>query len=481
MHSHLERDLNNLVSNTYREMKRFYLLLSIILVSLTMEATHLMGGEITVQNVGNNEFAIAMLIYRDTTGIQMGPTAVFEISDTSGFLFSTTVVYDSTISGNLLPQYPYGVELYLFVDTITLTTPGKYTVGWDNCCRNNAIQNLSNPGGESMYLQTEFEVFPNVSNSTPFFLVPAAIFLPVNTPWQYNPLPFDPDGDSLYWSIDAPLASPGNYCAGFILPPSDTTNPFSLDPITGTISWTANTIGNFVATVLVEEYRNGMKIGSIRRDLQFIVTNPSPIPNFTGTSAWATDANGNYNFQTSPGTLFQMSILADHADSTATLDMELYGELAQISSGGPNFSFATTGNGAEIEGMISWNVPSMMIVGDKYLNAVRVSDGLFTMDESFYIEIVSGVGLEDAQNNDPILFPNPVSSRLNVDMGYVAIDTELEVEVLNLYGQIVKKYPATQLQSGSHVITLDVDQPTGIYFLRMNTPANSWTIPFKVE
>jgi hypothetical protein len=42
-----------------------------------------------------------------------------------------------------------------------------------------------------MFLQTEVTVFDTTSNSTPWFLVPASIFLPANTPWQYNPLPFD--------------------------------------------------------------------------------------------------------------------------------------------------------------------------------------------------------------------------------------------------------------------------------------------------
>ena len=46
--------------------------------------------------------------------------------------------------GGLLPFYPYGVEVYFFMSTITLPGPGEYTISWHQCCRNAAIQNLPN-------------------------------------------------------------------------------------------------------------------------------------------------------------------------------------------------------------------------------------------------------------------------------------------------------------------------------------------------
>ena len=95
---------------------------------------------------------------------------------------------------------------------------------------------------------------------------------PVNTPWVYNPLPFDSDGDSLVWSLDTPNTAYGIQCAGYTLP-QDTSGlgTFSIDAVAGDISSTASFIGNYVTTVLVEEYRNGVKIGEIRRDMQLIV------------------------------------------------------------------------------------------------------------------------------------------------------------------------------------------------------------------
>lgn len=180
-------------------MKKCILLSLFGLLSLVpkLQATHLMGGDIIVQQLSGLTYLVQLTTYRDTMGIPMQTTATFTFKNSSGTtILTTTTGYDTIISGNTLPMYPYGVEVYFFRDTVTLPSTGTFSVGWSDCCRNGAIQNLSSPLSESMFLQTDFTV-DSIPNSTPFFLVPAAIFLPVNTPWQYNPLPFDTNGDSL--------------------------------------------------------------------------------------------------------------------------------------------------------------------------------------------------------------------------------------------------------------------------------------------
>lgn len=441
-------------------------------------ATHLMGGEITVQSIGNDEYVIAMLVYRDTSGIPMQTFAQFEIFDASGNLVTTTnTPYDSTISGNLLPQFPYGVELYLFVDTVTLTIAGDYYVGWSNCCRNVAIQNLTSPGGESMYLRTDFRVYSSGANSTPFFMVPAAMFLPIGVQWQYNPLPFDPDGDSLYWSIDAPLSNANVYCAGFTTPPADTTNPFSLDPITGTISWTANTVGNFVATVLVEEFRNGQNIGSIRRDLQFIVTSPSPTPMILPPPSWSTNAQGHYVVDLIAGAPAAFTLRADHGDSTAQLDMAMYGDVFDGSPNEPQFNYQSTGNGAEIEGTFQWNVPLNM--QGQRLAVIRVSDGLYTMDEAIFLRTVGTVGVSEETSIDAFLFPNPAQEHLSVQLNDF-VRGAVDVKIFSLNGQIMSQYENLR-PTIDQQLRLPLSIGAGYYIVLIESEYESWKLPLIVR
>ena len=55
------------------------------------------------------------------------------------------------------------------------------------------------------------------------------------------------------------------------------------------MSATTNSVGTYVAAIKVEEYRNGVKIGEVRLELQFNVVlcapNPPPVINYSDTSS----------------------------------------------------------------------------------------------------------------------------------------------------------------------------------------------------
>ena len=149
-------------------------------------------------------YLVELTAYRDTIGIPMQATAEFDIQlDTSGnwnFVFSQTVAYDTTSGGLMTSVNAYGVEVYLFQDTLTFVdTSGYFSISYEKCCRNAAI-NMSNPGNESMALTTYLTIDNHNQNSTPTFITPPVAYLPSDN-MAYNPLPFDPDGDSLSWSM----------------------------------------------------------------------------------------------------------------------------------------------------------------------------------------------------------------------------------------------------------------------------------------
>ena len=55
-------------------MKRLFTLLIVFLFSLNVNATHLMGGELIVQNDQPGNYEILLTLYRDTLGIPMQQT-----------------------------------------------------------------------------------------------------------------------------------------------------------------------------------------------------------------------------------------------------------------------------------------------------------------------------------------------------------------------------------------------------------------------
>ena len=401
-------------------MKNFYLSVLIALFSLQASATHLMGGEILIHDLNNGQHIITLLVYRDTIGIPMAQNATFNFSGPNGQSFSTTTPYDSVISGNLLPMYPYGVEIYLFIDTVTLPSPGLWEVYWEDCCRNAAIQNLSAPLSERMILKTSLLVDTVAPNSTPFFIVPAAIFLPLQTPWQYNPLPFDPDGDSLHWRLDTPLTRVNQYCAGYTAPSSDPSNPFSIDPVTGTISWTANNMGNFVASILVDQFRNGQWVGHIRRDMQFIVVNPGlGIPQWSGLSNFNKDSLGHYSFDLVAGENFKLDLWAKHSNPQRNDDLHMgaFSEVFLDASQQVDFKVYRNSMIKKIHGVFNWNPDLQSVRQEPYLISFRISDGYFTDDKTFKLKVNTAVGNREFSTQPGLsIYPSPADEMLVIEL-----------------------------------------------------------------
>jgi hypothetical protein len=117
-------------------------------------------------------------------------------------------------------------------------------------------------------------------NNSPEFISPPISYLIVNNSCKMQQQAFDADGDSLVYSI-VPCLQGANQNVSY-LPgyspnaPLGTTWNVSINPQTGECSFIA---GNYVLAVMaikVEEYRNGVFIGSISRDMQVAVVNNSP-------------------------------------------------------------------------------------------------------------------------------------------------------------------------------------------------------------
>jgi hypothetical protein len=239
-----------------------------------------MGGQITSKNIGGLTYEITLTLYRDTLGIPMSATQIIAYTDSTGNYVNTfpshTINYDSSLTTNI----GNGVERYVFKDTVTFPYIGKFRAEMENCCRNAAILNLPNPSSNSLWLDVDITADP--SNSSPVFLNEPITVAQLNQPFSYNPLPFDADGDSLSWQLDVPMDyftnTVGLPIPGYVLPPSDTLAPFSIDPLTGEITFLPIVAGNFQVSVKAIEWRNGIQIGYIRRDMQLLVVPSSNMP-----------------------------------------------------------------------------------------------------------------------------------------------------------------------------------------------------------
>ena len=462
-------------------MKRFITLLFTFLICLNINATHLMGGELIVQNDQPGDYEILLTLYRDTLGIPMQTTQNIEIYNSSGSVV-TTISCNLDLNafhpvfglqnGSVLPFFPYGVEVYFFTASFQCSIPGEYKASWDNCCRNSAIINLPNATSADMKLFTNFTVDLVDSYSTPFFMVSPVVFLPMNTPWQYNPLPFDSDGDSLVWSLDVPhessIANPSNGTpiAGYTNPPSVPGGQFSINPVTGTISWTASTIGNFVYTVTCEEFRNGNKVGEIRRDMQFIVLPTGPVPQLIDLGSLPLNADGVPYVNATAGDPFSLNLYALDS-SVSSIGFHAFGEPFDLLNPmtyaqGPMDNFQTKVS-------LMWSPTANEARPEPYAVVLRLMNGTFSMDYTIYVYVLENTTSSESKYTGEFeIYPNPSHGRANVLINST-LSGPLHINIFSIEGKKVY-HDICLVNKGVNEIPLLFNLNKGNYVISLGLP-----------
>ena len=123
-----------------------------------------------------------------------------------------------------------------------------------------------------MYIYCELLISPFITgyDNTPMLLLPPVDNGCVHQPFYHNPGAYDPDGDSLSYKLVPCRGSLGQVIPGYTFPQASTS--ITLDPKTGDFLWDSPVQqGEYNIAILVEEWRAGVKIGSVLRDMQIIV------------------------------------------------------------------------------------------------------------------------------------------------------------------------------------------------------------------
>ncbi|NNC95295.1 MAG: hypothetical protein HKN92_06995, partial [Chitinophagales bacterium] len=281
-------------------------------------ATHAMGGDITYQCLGNNQYLLTLKFYRDCNGIPApvgGSDLVFKITSpdcNANFTASFIPIPDSTeiitpicfaaVDRCTSTSGVFGIEKYVYQYTLDLSSYNgcgdDWSLEWDYCCRNNAITSLQSPGSQQIYLNTTIDNTIGTNNHSPEFRNEPTPFGCVLQEMTYNHGVRDLDGDSLVFSLAPARTVNGNtitYASGYSASqPIKTTTGVQIDPQTGSLTFTPSVQQVAVVSVLVEEYRNGVKINELIRDVQFSIvqcTNFLPtVSGFDSTDMFTIDA-----------------------------------------------------------------------------------------------------------------------------------------------------------------------------------------------
>ncbi|SDM26507.1 gliding motility-associated C-terminal domain-containing protein [Siphonobacter aquaeclarae] len=295
-------------------MKKLYLFTILCLLPFLTRGTHIVGGEIQMEelknatngathritlnlyfddingNVGADDPTVVISIFRKRDNARMGDLEMPRI-------FDQIIPYSNPLCASAgaslrtrLIRYSSDV---IFRHQAFDDAQGYYIV-WERCCRNNVISNIVRPqdAGTVFYLEIP-PLFQNnriFNNSSPQFTVVKGDYICLNRPFTFDFSATDPDGDSLRYSLvtplngfstpgtPRPLASPsssypavtwgGGYSAALAIPGNP---PLAIDPRSGKLSVTASQLGLYVFSVMIEEFRSGKRIGVVRRDFQLKV------------------------------------------------------------------------------------------------------------------------------------------------------------------------------------------------------------------
>lgn len=151
-------------------------------------------------------------------------------------------------------------------------TSGTYTISMEDANRNYGVINVPNSVMVPMHIETELIINPFLGyNNSPQLLNPPLDRGCVGKLYLHNPSAYDPDGDSLSYKLVTCKGQDGIEIAGYTLPQAS--QSFEIDPFTGELRWENPVVqGEYNVAIMVEEWRHGVKIGSVVRDMQIIIS-----------------------------------------------------------------------------------------------------------------------------------------------------------------------------------------------------------------
>ncbi len=351
----------------------FLLAFSVLLFCFSgVQATHIKAGEIKAERTSTSA-----LTYRFTLSLYTNDAAGIDQS-------LATMNFGDGSRGEVSRQSLFfvgnGTSQNVFVFFHTYKAVGFYKVGFREENRNGGILNMSNSVNTAFYVELGFLIDPFLGlNSSPVLSVPPIDEGAVGKIYTHNPGAYDPDGDSLSFKLVTPKSSANTNVLDYRLPG----NPFfggtatgggpaflTLDAVTGDIVWNAPsayglTPRYYNIAIMIEEWRLGVRIGYVIRDMQIEIkqsaNNPPVLQLPKDTCVVA-------------GTLLQQTVSASDPDGNP-LFLEAFSGLFTLPVSPAVFPFPVVGNNTPFPvGSFEWQTTCAHVREQPYEVVYKVQD-----------------------------------------------------------------------------------------------------------
>ena len=250
-------------------MKKFLIL---ILLTLVLDypalATHNRAGEITLTQLDALTYEITITTFTYTLSLADRDRLEVQWGD-------NTFSYATRLTKTKLPNFYYK---NVYKTQHTFPGPGIYEIVVQDPNRNEGVKNIPSSVNVIFSIKTTIMINAGLgNNSTPVLLNPPIDRAAYRQVFIHNPAAYDPDGDSLSYKMTICTEQDGKPIEGYQLPPA--TDTLYVNAYTGDLTWiTPSDTGIFNIAIDVEEWRSGVKIGNIVRDMQIEVYNTDNLP-----------------------------------------------------------------------------------------------------------------------------------------------------------------------------------------------------------
>ncbi len=397
------------------------LFLYIFFFPSSLLANHIVGGEIEMIHIGTPgefKYHVSLIQYFDCA--QTGNPSpdnwisyrIFRKSDGApiqdGTMFITAQEFvpytnpDCALGFLCTLRVTYSHEITL--DPTIFNDPDGYVIIWERCCRNWATDNLINPGWNGMTYELHFPPIVDTNNqpfinSSPKLFPPLSDYACINQLFYIDFAGTDDDGDSIVYSLAAPLDDHQPNDAGISALPDPTPPPHPIVDFKpgytvnnmvpgnpslsissdGFITVTPSQVGLYVFSITADEYRNGIKIGQARRDFQMLVVdgcNPPDPPEAL------VKVPGEKRFYNEDDTIYFVASVPKCFDLFVTDDA---GTNVTLTAEGVNFGK----EGSDLSDIFSFSEGSINADGDTLKVEVCVSDCPYIQNEPYIINLIA--------------------------------------------------------------------------------------------
>lgn len=291
-------------------MKKLITLLLGVLFINPVQGSHLQGGEITWQCKNNGKYVFTLSLYRDCGGVSLDTTAQ-TLANNAGVSISclfynttdiTTACYTGSSSCTGAAPGQGNIQKYTYrsgeITLMGAPPVNGWEFSWNSCCRPSGISNGSansgyylrskmypfTPTGSSTSLSAGALSNPTCYDNSPNFFEEPRLIACANVEQKMNFKGFDPDLDSVHFSFAAPLGgstgTPVNFSTGYShtspLPSGTGSTGATLDPQSGTLSFSSSLSGIFATCISMKSYRCGQLIGEVFRDMPIYIQSCTP-------------------------------------------------------------------------------------------------------------------------------------------------------------------------------------------------------------